>query len=148
MENDLSARDALSVVKTDRQRLGDRMTAESRWTAPAQGFAVALLIGAPVAGMPGAFFVIAVSIALFVGVEWLFRKCSGLSISRPAGPLGMALLVLLTALVCGLSVLCFILWALDLGGWIVPLALLGGVLMTLGVVSYDRIYVGEVRRAR
>jgi uncharacterized membrane protein HdeD (DUF308 family) len=148
MANDFDARDALLAVETDRQRLGDRMTAETHWAAPAQGLAAALLIGAPAAGIPGVFFVIAASMALFIGVEWVFRRRSGLSISRPAGPRGMALLVLLGVLLGVLSALSYGLWVFDLVAWIAPVALLGGVLMAFGVVSYDRMFADEVRRAR
>ena len=148
MENNFDARDALSAVETDRQRLGDRMTAETHWAAPAQGLATAVLVGAPAAGMPGVFVVLAASIALFVVIEWAFRRRSGLSISRPAGRRGMALLVLLAVLVSGLSMLSSALWAFDLAAWIVPVALVGGLLMALGVRAYDRTYSDEVRRAR
>jgi hypothetical protein len=148
MANDFDARDALTAVDTDRQRLGDRMTAETHWAAPAQGVAAALLIGAPAAGIPGVFFVIAASMALFIGVEWVFRRRSGLSIGRPAGPLGMTLVVLLGLLLGVFSALSYGLWAFDLVEWIVPLALLGGVLMAFGVVTYDRTFANEVRRAR
>ncbi|MGZ0711335.1 hypothetical protein ACWPKO_23710 (plasmid) [Coraliomargarita sp. W4R53] len=148
MESDFSTRDALSAVATDRRRLGERMTAETRWAAPAQGLAAALLIGAPAFGIPGVFFAFAASCWFLLGVEWLFRKRSGLSISRPAGPRGITLLVLLVVLLCGFSVLSLALWALGLIAWITPLALVGGLLMTLGVVSYDHAYALEVRRAR
>lgn len=147
MESDFEARDAIKAMETDRHRLGERMTAETRWAAPAQGLAAALLIGAPAAGIPAMFFVFAASMGLFLGAELVFRKRSGLSINRPAGPRGMALLVLLTALLCGLSVLALVLWALDLVAWIALPALVGGLVVTLGVVSYDRTYAGEVRRA-
>jgi hypothetical protein len=148
MANDFDARDALSAVDTDRRRLGDRMTAETYWAAPAQGLAAALLIGAPAAGMPGIFFVFAASMALFIGVEWFFRRRSGLSIGRPAGPVGMTLVVLLGLLLGIFSALSYGLWAFNLVEWVVPLALLGGVLMAFGVVSYDRVFANEVRRAR
>jgi hypothetical protein len=148
MANDFNARHALSAVDTDRRRLGDRMTAETYWAAPAQGIAAALLIGAPAAGMPGIFFVFAASMAVFIGVEWFFRRRSGLSIGRPAGPLGMTLVLLLGLLLGVFSALSYGLWAFDLVAWIAPVALLGGVLMAFGVVSYDRIFANEVRRAR
>jgi hypothetical protein len=148
MANDFDARDALSAVEADRRRLGDRMTAETYWAAPAQGLAAALLIVAPAAGIPGLFLLLAASLALFIGVEWFFRRRSGLSISRPAGPRGMALLVVLGVLLGVFSALSYGLWAFDLVAWIVPVALLGGVLMAFGVISYDRIFANEVRRAR
>lgn len=148
MENNFDARDALSAVETDRERLGDRMTAETHWAAPAQGLAAAVLIGAPAAGIPGVFVVLAASIALFIVIEWAFRRRSGLTISRPAGPRGMALLVVLTVLLSGLTMLSSALWAFDLVAWIAPVALGGGLLMALGVRAYDRTYSVEVRRAR
>ena len=148
MENDLSAHDALAAVETDRRRLGERMTAETPWAAPAQGLVAALLVGAPAAGFPGVFFVTSASIALAVAVEWMFRKRSGLSISAPAGRRGMALLVLLIVLLCGLTVLSYVLLIFDLTPWIAPLAVFGGVLTALGVVAYDRVYASDVRRVR
>jgi len=148
MESNFGASDALSAVEADRRKLGDRMTAETHWAAPAQGLAAALLIGAPAAGIPGVFLVLAASLALFIGIEWAFRRRSGLTISRPAGPRGMALLVALAVLLSGLSLLSFALWAFDLVAWIAPVALVGGLLMALGVRTYDRTYSNEVRRAR
>ncbi|MBG6189086.1 hypothetical protein IWX64_000006 [Arthrobacter sp. CAN_A212] len=145
MENDFDVREALDAMEADRHVLGQRMTAETRWAAPAQGLAAALLIAAPAAGVPGVFFVLALSTGLFLAVELVFRKRSGLSISRPAGPRGMALLVLLIALLCGLNVLSWILWALDLLAWIPLSALAGGLIVALGVVGYDRAYAAEVR---
>ncbi|MBX0301245.1 hypothetical protein K2F54_14820 [Cryobacterium sp. 1639] len=148
MESNYDARDSLSAVETDRERLGDRMTAETHWAAPAQGLAAAVLIGAPAAGIPGVFVVLAVGIMLFVGIEWAFRRRSGLSISRPAGPRGMALLVLLTVLLSGLGMVSFALWVFDMAAWILPVAVVGGLLMALGVRAYDHTYSDEVRRAR
>ncbi|CAO1654010.1 DUF2568 domain-containing protein [Salinibacterium sp. NYA9b] len=148
MESNFGARDALLAVETDRRRLGVRMTAETPWAAPAQGLAAALFLGAPVVGLPGVFFAVAASIGIMVGVELIFRKRSGLSISLPAGPRGIALLILLGVLIGGLSVLSFALWVLGMVAWIVPLALFGGLLTTVCVVGYDRTYAREVRSAQ
>lgn len=148
MESNFDARNALSAVATDRERLGARVTAETYWAAPAQGLGAALLIGSPAAGMPGMFLAMFASIAIFLGVEWVFRQRSGLSISRPAGPGGTVLLVVLAVLLAGLTTLCFTLFAFDLRAWIVPVALVGGLLSALGVVAYDRTFSHEVRRAR
>lgn len=145
MENDFAPDDALATMESDRRLLGERMTAETRWAAPTQGLAAALLIAAPAAGIPAMFFVLAASMGLFLAVEVVFRRRSGLQINRPAGPRGMALLVLITTLLCGLSVLSWILWALGHVAWILLPALVGGLVMTFAVAGYDRTYAAEVR---
>ncbi len=143
-----SARDALDVIGNDRGRVGDRMSAETWWGAPAQGFAAALLVVGPAAGFQWAWLFFLASTLVSVGVEVFFRRRSGLSISRPAGPRGRALLigiVFLHVVSLGASVM---LAVMGLRGWILVAAAIAGIYTALGVMAYDRIYAAEVRRAR
>lgn len=143
-----SARDALDAIGNDRGRVGDRMSAETWWGAPAQGFAAALLVVGPAAGFQWAWLFFLASTLVSVGVEVFFRKRSGLSISRPAGSRGRALLiglVFLHLVSLGASVM---LAVMGLRGWILVAAAIAGICTALGVVAYDRIYAAEVRRAR
>src|SRR5690606_34239468 len=94
-ENQRDPASVLQSLNTDRGRIGERMTAETWWAAPAQGLGVALLIGAPAAGPAWAWLPFVLSMGIFVGVEVLFRRRSGLGITRPAGPRGLWLLIAL-----------------------------------------------------
>lgn len=146
--NHTSARDALDAIGNDRGRVGDRMSAETWWAAPAQGFAAALLVAGPSAGLQWAWLLFLASMMVSVGVEVFFRKRSGLSISRPAGPRGRALLIgliFLHLVSLGVSVMFAV---MGLRGWILVAAAVAGIYTALGVVAYDRIYAAEVRRAR
>lgn len=142
------ARDALAAIDADRGRIGERMTAETWWAAPAQGFATALLVAAPVAGLQWAWVPYVAAVGVFAAVEALFRRRAGVSIGRPAGPLGVLLLVLLALMIVAAVGGAVVLSILELQGWAVALAALTGVLMALGVVGYDRLFAREVRRAR
>ena len=155
MESDLedqrdhaSARDVIDAIGNDRGRVGDRMSAETWWAAPAQGFAAALLVAGPSMGLQWAWLLFLASVLVSVGVEVFFRKRSGLSISRPAGPRGRALLIgliFLHLVSLGVSVM---LAVMGLHGWILVAGAIAGIYTALGVVAYDRIYAAEVRRAR
>lgn len=142
-----AARDALAAIGDDRERIGRLMTAETWWAAPAQGLGTAVLVAAPAAGLFWAIMIMAASTWIFLGIERLFRKRTGLSISRPAGPRGLVLVIGLGVLIVvgvGVSVA---LSLLGLQGWIFAVAAVAGILTALGVAAYDRIYAAEVRRA-
>ncbi|MFD2759318.1 hypothetical protein [Gulosibacter faecalis] len=144
-----AARDALDAFEGDRSGIGSRMTAETWWGAPAQGFATALLIAGPAAGIQWAWLPFLAAALIFFGVEVYFRRRSSLTISRPAGPLGVVWLIVL-GLVCVAALATNILFAY-LGvstGWLLLIALVAGVLITLIVAAYDRTYAVEVQRAR
>lgn len=143
-----SARDALDAIGADRERVGQRMTAETWWAAPTQGFGTALLVAAPAVGIPWAALLFAASASVFICVEVLFRKRSGLSINRPAGPAGVALLVVLGVLLIGALGTSMVLAIAELHGWSLTVAAAAGVVTALGVAGYDSLYANEVRRAR
>lgn len=142
-----AARDVLGVIGSDRARIGQRMTAETWWAAPAQGIGAALLVAAPAAGWRWAWLLLVASMWVFLSVEWLFRTRSGLNITRPAGPGGLALLIVLVILLIGAFGVSLTLAILNLSGWIGAVAMGAGVAFALGVVAYDRMYAVEVRRA-
>lgn len=148
MESDFDARGALDAVKVDRRRVAERMIRETWWAAPAQGIAAALLVSAPAAGIQGMAIVFGSSALLFLGVEYLFRRRTGLTITRPAGPLGMTLLVSLGVLLGGSVVTAVMLSIFGGAGWITPLAAVCGVVTAIGVAAYDRVYAREVCLAR
>ncbi|GMA29474.1 hypothetical protein [Arenivirga flava] len=142
------ARETLAALGEDRRRIGERMTAETWWAAPAQGFGSALLVAAPVAGLQWAWVPFIAGAVVFTAVEALFRRRSGVAIGRPAGPLGVLLLVAIGLLHVAAVGGTVVLSVLELHGWAVALAALTGVVMALGVVGYDRVFAQEVRRAR
>lgn len=142
-----SVRESLKVIGTDRGRIGERITAETWWGAPAQGLGVALIIVAPAAGLLWAWLPFVFSMGIFVGVEMLFRKRSGLGITRPAGPRGLWLLVALFLIITFSLVISMGLALFGLTGWVVAIAVAAGVASALIVVAYDRAYAAEVRRA-
>ena len=137
----------LEVLSADRGRIGERITAETWWAAPAQGLGAALIIVAPAAGLMWAWLPFVLSVGVFVGVEMLFRRRSGFGVTRPAGPRGIWLLVALLLLIFFSCVLSFGLALFGLTGWVVAVAVAAGVATALIVVAYDRAYAVEVRRA-
>ncbi|MGO2520050.1 MAG: hypothetical protein ACTH8F_08005 [Microbacterium sp.] len=142
-------RDSASVLETlgaDRGRIGERVAAETWWGAPAQGLGVALIVVAPAAGLVWAWLPFVLSVGVFVGVEVLFRKRSGLGITRPAGPRGLWLLVALCLIITFSLVISLLLALFGLTGWVVAVAAAAGVATALIVAAYDRAYAAEVRR--
>lgn len=138
----------LEAVSADRGRIGERVTAETWWGAPAQGLGAALMIVAPAAGLAWAWLPFIISAGVFIGVELLFRKRTGFGITRPAGPRGLWLLAALFLII-------FIAFVVSMGlalfgqtGWVVAVAVAAGITTALIVVTYDRAYAAEVRRAR
>jgi hypothetical protein len=65
----VAARDALDAFEGDRSGIGSRMTAETWWGAPAQGFATALLIAGPAAGIQWAWLPFLAAALIFFGVS-------------------------------------------------------------------------------
>ncbi|WP_010204291.1 hypothetical protein [Salinibacterium sp. PAMC 21357] len=142
-----AAREALEALSSDRGRIGDRVTAETFWAAPSQGLGAAFIIGAPAAGLAGAWWPIILGLGIFIGVELLFRQRSGLSITLPAGPRGIWLLVALTVIVTGSFVTSIIFALFGLTGWVIAVAAVAGVMTTFIVMAYDRTFAAEVRLA-
>lgn len=145
--NERDPASVLEALRADRGRIGARITAETWWAAPAQGLGATLLIGAPAAGLAGAWLPFVLSVGIFVGVEMLFRKRSGFGVTRPAGPRGLWLLVALFLIMFFSFVLSMGLALFGLTGWVVAVAVAAGVATALIVVVYDRTYADEVRRA-
>ncbi|MCR2825886.1 hypothetical protein [Microbacterium sp. zg.Y909] len=146
-ENQRDPAFVLEALSTDRGRIGERMMAETWWGAPAQGLGVALIIAAPAAGLAWAWLPFVLSVGVFVGVEVLFRKRSGMGITRPAGPRGLWLLVALFLIICFSFAFSLGLALFGLTGWVVAVAVAAGIAAALIVVAYDRAYAAEVRRA-
>lgn len=152
MENNLedrrdraAVRETLEAISTDRGRIGEKMTAETWWGAPAQGLAVALIVVAPAAGLVWAWLPCVLSIGVFVGVEVLFRKRSGLGITRPAGRRGLWLLVALCFIMFLSFAISMMLALFGLTWWVVAVAVAAGVATAQIVAAYDRAYAAEVR---
>lgn len=138
----------LEELSTDRDRMGQRMTAETWWAAPAQGLGVALIAVAPAAGLAWAWVLFVLSLAVLIGVEVLFRKRSGLGINRPAGPRGVWLLIAVFAVIFVSVVLSMLLALFGLIGWVFAVAVVAGVATALLVVAYNRAYAAELHSAR
>lgn len=146
-ENRPDPASVLKALNTDRARIGERVTAETWWAAPAQGLGTALLVGAPAAGLGWAWAPFVLSVGIFVGVEILFRRRSGFGITRPAGPRGLWLLVALFVIIFFSYVISMALALFGQTGWVIGIAVAAGVATALIVVGYDRTYAAEVRRA-
>ncbi|PYI37511.1 hypothetical protein CVS30_15325 [Arthrobacter psychrolactophilus] len=147
LENQRDPASVLEELSNDRGRIGERITAETWWAAPAQGLGAALLIGTPAAGLAWAWLPFVLSVGIFIGIEVLFRKRTGLGINRPAGPRGIWLLVAVFLITFSSFVINLGLALFGLTGWVVAVALAAGVATALIVVVYDRAYADEVRRA-
>lgn len=143
-----SARRMLEGIEDDRRGLGLRMTAETWWAAPAQGVGVGLMVAAPTAGLAWGWLLFVTGVSTFFVVESVFRRRSGLSISGPAGPHGVALLVGLGCLVTVALAAAVILSFLGLNAAALGLAMIVGGCFAIGVVAYDRVYAIEVTRVR
>lgn len=143
-----SVRRMLEGIEDDRRGLGLRMTAETWWAAPAQGVGAGLMVAAPAAGLTWGWLLFLTGVAIFFVVETVFQRRSGLSISGPAGPRGLVLVVglgcfLAVALAAGI-----ILSFLGLIAAVCGIAVIAGGCFALGVVAYDRVYAIEVARVR
>ncbi len=143
----VSVRESLKAISTDRGRIGEQITAETWWAAPAQGMGAALIIVAPAAGLAWAWLPFVLSMGIFIGVEVLFRKRSGLGITRPAGPRGLWLVVALFLIIFLSLMISLLLALLCLIGRIIAVAVAAGVATALIVVAYDRAYAAEVHHA-
>ena len=146
-ENQRDPASVLETLSTDRGRIGERITAETWWAAPAQGLGATLIIMAPAAGLAWAWLPFVFGVGILVGVEVLFRKRSGFGITRPAGPRGIWLLVVLFLIIFFSILISLGLALFGLTGWVVALAVAAGVATALIVVVYDRTFAAEVRRA-
>lgn len=146
-ENQRDPASVLEELSNDRGRIGERITAETWWAAPAQGLGAALMIVAPAAGLAWAWLPFVLSVGIFIGIEVLFRKRTGLGITRPAGPRGIWLLVAVFLTTFFSFVISLGLALFSLTGWVVAVAVVTGVATALIVVVYDRAYAAEVRRA-
>lgn len=140
-------RQSLQAISADRARIGEKVTAETWWGAPAQGLGGALVIMVPALGLEWAWLPLVLSIGIFVGVEVLFRKRSGLGITRPAGPRGLWILIALMLIFSFALMISLVLSLLGQIGWVLALAVTTGAATAFIVAQYDRAYTAEVYRA-
>lgn len=143
-----SAQAALDSITADRRDIGARFTKETRWAAPAQGAGVALLVAAPAPGLPWMAVLSLAGVIVLLVVEIQFRKRTGLTISRPAGPLGWTLAILAVVVMAGGVVASTTLSLVGPSQWIPAVVAAAFVLTTLIVILYDRTYAREVTRVR
>ncbi|WP_420112096.1 hypothetical protein [Pseudactinotalea sp.] len=143
-----SAQAALDSITTDRSDIGARFTKETWWAAPGQGAGVALLVAAPAPGLPWMAVLSLAGVIVLLVVEIQFRKRTGLTISRPAGPLGWTLAILAVVVMAGGVVASTTLSLAGPTQWIPALVAAAFVLTALIVVLYDRAYAHEVTRVR
>lgn len=143
-----SARSALESIASDRSDIGARFTNETRWAAPAQGAGVALLVAAPAAGLPWMAALTLAAVIVLMVVEQQFRTRTGMTITRPAGPVGWVLAVLAVVVMAGCMAASTALTLTGSPAWIPAVVAASFVLTTLIVVLYDRTYAREVSRVR
>ena len=142
-----SAREAIDAIAVDRHRLAARFTAETWWVAPAQALAVAAVIAAPAAGIPGPMSVVtAIATIALVSIEHHFRKRTGISTNRPAGPASLAVLIVLCTLIVTAFALSLVLATIGEHSWIIASTTAGFTVTLVGVVIYDRAYARDLRR--
>lgn len=142
------ARDALDGLGADRERLAERYSRQPAWAVPAQALAVAVLVASPALGFPWMSVLAAGAVFGLYGVERAVRRATGLSVTRPAGPRGLAVLIVLGVLSLGLYGATLV---IGVGGgdlrFVGAAALAAFVLTLAGGLLYDRVYLREVRRA-
>ena len=124
------------------------MRGETWWAAPAQGFSAALLVAGPLGEFTWAWLYFSASALILLGVELLFRRRTGLSVSRPAGRRGRTLLIVLGVILAGALGVNIWLEALGMSAWIFIVAAAAGLITALFVLAYDRAFAAEVPRAR
>jgi len=155
MESDFEEPEtALAALSADRERLAERYAQQPRWAVPAQALGIAAMVASPAAGVGWMSVWTAVAILGLFLVDRAVRRRTGLRVGRPAGPLGLTVLIVLIVLVVALYVVSL---AISLPSAIgsgagdgvgVAVVTAAAFLATLlGGLLYDRVYLREVRRA-
>lgn len=106
------------------------------------------MIAAPAVGVAGLMSVVTglAALALF-GIEHQFRKRTGISTNRPAGPASLAVLMVLCTTIAAAFVASLVLASNGELSWIIALASAEFIVMLVGVAIYDRSYARDLRRA-
>ncbi|ROR79993.1 hypothetical protein SAMN06295974_1887 [Plantibacter flavus] len=86
------------------------------------------------------------ALALF-GIEYNFRKRTGIATNRPAGPASLMVLIVLCAMTVAAFAASLTLATNGELSWIIALASAGFIIMLMGVAIYDRCYARDLRRA-
>lgn len=143
-----TARGALDAIADDQAGFLQRVGSHTRWTAPAQGFGIALLVAAPAVGMRWGWLLYLLGVLTLIGTEVLFRTRTGVVLARPAGRRSLAVLIaLLVALVVSVA-LSTLLAILGESGWVLAVAAAIGIATVVGAIAYDRAYASDLLRGR
>ncbi|MFW5415746.1 hypothetical protein J0910_03875 [Nocardiopsis sp. CNT-189] len=139
------ARAALAALQADRAALAERI-ASPWWYHPALAAVMAAFAVSPATSAPGVL-VVGGSVALIFLVQ-AQEKGSGLSVTRPAGPRSLAVLLAYGAVAIALVVASLVLAAAGERPWIAATAGLAFASMLGGGLVYDRVYRAELRDGR
>ena len=142
-----AARDALSALHADRQVLAERIRTPA-WYYPSLGIATALIIGSPGMGMPGRSTLVSFGCIGIVFLSLAYRRITGMTVTRMAGPRSLASAVALSSLILLLLGVSFSLTATGHSEWVWATAAAAFVSMWLGGRLYEREYDRELRRGQ
>lgn len=143
------ARAALDSVADDRRTIGRRLTAQTWWSAPAQGLAAGVMILAPLAGVAGPMaIVLALSSLAFFGIDWLARKRTQVTVRNYVGPASLVILIAMCVVIVAAIATSIVLEITGQREWIVAVAAATAVIVGVGSAAYDHVYAKELLRGR
>lgn len=145
-ENPAAAQAFLDAIIADRKKLATRTRAPA-WSYPVLGIVTAAIVSSPAINNPGLrATVIASACAVFVFLEYAYKKSTGLSTNRIPGPRSLLILIGMGVLVLVMFFVSALLATAGQHSWIVATAAIGFLTMFPGGLFYDRIYGAELRR--
>ena len=145
-ENPAAAQASLDAIIADRKKLASRTRAPA-WSYPVLGIVTAVIVSSPAINDQGLrAAVIAGACAVFVFMEYAYKKSTGLSTNRIPGPRSLLVLIGMAVLVAGMLFVSALLATAGQQAWIVATAAIGFLTIFPGGLLYDRIYGAELRR--
>jgi len=145
-ENPAAAQASLDAILADRQKLASRTRAPA-WSYPVLGIVTAAIVSSPAINGPGLrATVIIAACAVFVFMEYAYKKSTGLSTNRIPGPRSLLVLIGMAVLVAGMLFVSALLATAGQQVWVVATAAGGFLTIFPGGLFYDWIYGAELRR--
>lgn len=113
------------------------------------GIVTAVIVSSPAINNPGLRATVIASAsacAVFVFMEYAYKKSTGLSTNRIPGPRSLLVLIGIGVLVLVMLLVSALLTVAGQHAWILATAAIGFLTMFPGGLFYDRIYGAELRR--
>lgn len=148
-EENFSAADALQQIDSDRASFSQRMKTP-RWYYPVLSVAAALVVAAPALLNAGGWnlVVLAVSLAISVSLIFIYQKFTGVTSTKPYGPRGWRVLIVMMVLLLACMGLSGTLGVTGQWPWVfVPMAA-AIIVFCVGGPIYDRVSIAEYNSVR